>query len=189
MAPLDTATEALRDFLRAEHEARLALWTDRDQKAVEAKVAALNKTYFSGSLTSGLHRRPGASEQYFEDGAHQAENAKVRDLFKVEEYRHPTEGTLVRGVVSQYWTEGTSYASAFVLRKKGSRWKIVSLYNLCGDCNGTGKVGGRKCGGCGGAGWINRGGEEIDDLGELVTVRKLMEPTDPDHLAEYEATG
>jgi DnaJ-class molecular chaperone len=188
MATMQQAVQFLRDFVKQEHDTEVTLWSERDAGAAQKQIGDLNH-FFGAGMTSDLHRPGKVPEQYFVNGAMMLKNAAERRIFKVEEYEHPKHGALFRAVVGTRRRLGTSYATAFFLAGQGSDLKIVALYNTCKDCDGAGRVEGRKCPECGGSGWINRGGEEIDDPGKLVRVEKLTEPSDAAHLAEYEATG
>lgn len=54
--------------------------------------------------------------------------------------------------------------------------RMVSQYNLCGECDGTGNLDGGTCSRCGGEGWNQRGGIPISDPGPVEEQQDLATP-------------
>lgn len=186
---IDEVTLFIQNFIFAEHEAKVAASTERnDIIRIQKAEAALQ--YFDPStgidLTFAWERTP--DEESIERSKQTVERMRPRILFQVKQYKHPKLGILYRAYVSTPYTYNTSYSDSIYLTITAEYgFKIISKYAYCMDCEGTGKKGDNLCYMCKGSGWEYAGGMELDTLGDLISVHKFKAPTDPASLKDYEA--
>jgi|GEM_PF-1528712 len=189
MTTMDQAVELLRTVIRQEDEAQQLIWTSTDTAEMDRRVAEVNK-HFGGGLLSEVARPRTLRDDHLQRGQKQLRVLGPRLLFKVERYDTRGLGPVFRAYVSSHLKDYTTYAASLLVADQGEGPRIVSQYNLCWTCEGSGKAGGKTCPDCGGAGWLRVGGLDVGDLrqlGEPVEVRKIQPPSDSKHLADYEA--
>jgi hypothetical protein len=186
---MDQAVELLNTFIARESEAEKVIWTSTDKAAMETARGEL-EALFGGGLRSEVNVPWVLDDDHLQQGEKQLQVIGPRHLFKVERYEHGELGTLFRAYAGSHLRKSTTYASSLFAADLGQGPRLVSQYNLCRTCRGSGQAGGKKCSDCGGTGWRLVGGTDLGDLrelGEPVEVRKIQPPSDPDHLADYEA--
>lgn len=178
---IEAATGFIKAFIKEEYEALVSQYTERNSEIFQGKLEKLKKFYAPGILPD-VNRSPFTSERWFEEGKKTVESVLApRVLFQVKEYEHPTLGKIYRCYVSNTTTARNnqhSYFANFYLTDRKDGLKIVAKYHI--DREITNLDGGLE-------GWNNRGGIELETLGKLNEVRKFQEPSDPKHLAEYQA--
>lgn len=187
MATIDEAVRFFNEFAKAERAALLALWTNHDDQATDKAIDALNLGFFTGDLQGEVDGPPERDAEYFKNKREQPDANKERSLFKVARYEGGKGGDVFRAYMSSTWKESDTYFTSLYAAERKGELRIVAQYNRCTECNGTGKVGKKKCPECGGSGWNWRGGEKIGDLGKPKEVRKLAEPADEQDRLDYEA--
>jgi hypothetical protein len=64
--------------------------------------------------------------------------------------------------------------------------RVVAVYFACPECDAVGKINGAKCRQCGGRGWRHHGGGESITAGKPSAVKKLLQPTFPQHAEHYD---
>lgn len=186
---MDQAVDLLRTFIARESQAEKVIWTNAEKAPMERSVAEL-ESLFGGGLRSEVNVPWVVDPDHLQQGESQIQLIGPRLLFKVERYSHAGLGTLFRGYVSSHFQGDTMYMASLFAADMGEGPRLVSQYNLCLTCNGTGSAGGKTCSDCRGAGWCMVGGTDLGDLrelGEPAEVRKLQPPSDLVHLADYEA--
>jgi len=185
---VDVVVDFMRDFVAAEHGALMSMYTERDDTAFAAKRAKLD-TFYAPDVPSDLKAPATRDAAFFKQSAAALDTVQPRVLFQIQHYRHPKVGNLYRVYVSDKIRAGKTadyFANLYVAEKKG-KLQIIAKYLICLECEGTGKADGKKCAECKGKGWEHFEGTKIPNPGELVEVRKLHKPDNPQQLVEYEA--
>ncbi len=185
---MDQVVEFMHDFIKAEHAAQRALYTEHDDAAFEAKLDKLREFYadIEPEVRSPYSGRDAA---YFAAAKDTLDTVQPRVLFQIQRYRHPKLGNLYRIYVSDKIRAGKTadyFANLYVAEKKGTL-QIIAKYLICLECEGIGKADGKKCSECKGKGWEHFEGTKISNPGELVEVCKLHKPDNPQQQADYEA--
>lgn len=176
----------IQDFIRAEYEALVAQYTERDEAAFQAKRAKL-KAFFANGTEPELSRIGPPDEDWFAAGERMMELKSLapRVLFQVKAYRHPEYGRLYRAYLSSIAAprgQGPLYFKNYFIAERDGQLKIVSHYDLdiIPDQEGDRLEDG-------GLAWIWTSGDRLRTLGELEDSRKFQPPDDPAQRAEYEA--
>ncbi len=185
---MDQVVEFMRDFIKAEHAAQMAQYTERDDAAFAAKLDAL-KAFYAPALEPDVRPPATRNAAYFKEAADTLDTIQPRVLFQIKHYKHPKLGDFYRTYVTDKIRAGkkaTYFANLYVIDKKG-KLQITAKYIICLDCEGTGKVDGKRCPECKGKGWEYFFGIKIPALGAPDEVRKLHKPDNAAHLADYEA--
>lgn len=171
----------LNAFIREEYETLITLQAEYPISVLEAKCSNLN-SFFSNNLEPELYR---LNSYNLKEGT--PEIFQPRILFQVKQYNHPIYSKLYRAYMSSVWHGDTSYFTSFFVSFEGSKLKIVSQYNVCVDCNGSGTQGSKTCEECSGFGWNWRGGFQLDTFGKEYKTYKLKMPNNSVHLEDYES--
>jgi RecJ-like exonuclease len=175
MADLNDVAELMRRWIDDEYAIETAIWTERDQEKLKAMIDALNQRYNGRGLRTHLQRTR-ASEGHFARAGDMLPGLAARTLFRVER-RSAADGTpLFAAYVSSTRTGNKDLFSRYFLVELEQGLRMVSQYNLCGECGGTGKVGGRTCGQCGGEGWNQRGGIPVTNPGPVEEQQDFAAP-------------
>ena len=168
---MDEVMQFIKDFIATDYQFQLACLTERDYNEVVNKAAQLKKQFYEGMLF-GIPRPISADEKWFEEVKKRAAEIKPRMLFKIESYKQPKFGELFRVYLSAVSTPDHMSENFIVIKKDGG-YKIISLYYICPDCNGSGMINGVKCNTCRGWGYEFAGGRKIDSLGKLVETKEF----------------
>ncbi|MDQ2807417.1 MAG: hypothetical protein M3Z04_10985 [Chloroflexota bacterium] len=185
---MDQVVEFMRDFIKAEHATQLVLYTESDETVLLAKLDQLEAFYAPG-VEPSVKAPVARDAAYFEQAKKSLATVQPRVLFQIKHYKHPKMGDLYRCYLSENIRAGDKasyFANLYVADRKG-QLQIVSQYLICLDCDGTGRIDGKRCPECKGKGWDYFYGVRIANPGELIEVRKLHKPDNPQQLAEYEA--
>ena len=185
---MDAIVEFIRDFISAENAALYAQYAERSQTAFLKKLDHL-RTFYAEGVAPDVNDPGKRDAAFFKECAESLDEVKPRLLFQVKHYEHPKLGDLYRAYVSNNTRSGkrSLYFANIYVAGKGKERRIIANYVLCRDCAGLGKVDGKKCPECKGAGWLKAGGAQIPKLDKPVEVRKFLAPDKPEHLIEYEA--
>ncbi|MEG4633572.1 hypothetical protein QUB56_29015 [Microcoleus sp. AR_TQ3_B6] len=179
---METVIAFIEEFIAQEYKASVALTTEPDLHLLETDIEILNQ-FFQG-LDSGLNI---SSSRTLEEQDRVIRQLQPRVLFQIKQYAHSTLGTIYRVYLSSTFREDRDYFTNFYIANTGKGLKIVARYHICNTCNGKGKSADIICDECHGFGWKWRGGQQLNILGTLVTVRKFEPPIDGQHLQEYES--
>jgi hypothetical protein len=169
---MEDVIEFIQSFLTLEYEANVQLRTEPETSLVETTLRNLNQ-FFRG-LDSTMHL---SSSRVLEDPEEVKNLFQPRVLFRIEKYIHATLGPIYRAYLSSPFRGGEDYFTNLFVTNTENGLKIISRYNLCTLCHGTGQREGRVCDECHGMGWNWRGGRKLDLLGELVETRQFTQPT------------
>ncbi|MDQ2805460.1 MAG: hypothetical protein M3Z04_00850 [Chloroflexota bacterium] len=185
---MDQVVDFMQDFIKAEHTTQLALYTDPDEAALRAKLNDL-ATFYAANVEPDV-KAPGMRDAaYFKQAKKSLPTVQPRILFQIKHYQHPKLGDLYRCYLSENLRAGSQasyFANLYVAAQHG-KLQIVAQYLICLDCDGIGKVDGKRCPECKGKGWDYFYGVKVANPGELVEVRKLHKPDNPQQQADYEA--
>jgi len=162
--------QAVADFVHAftEQETRTLVVerSERDTTEYLASMAALAKYCVPGLGLSFAGRRPiKPADPWFESEAQAASELQPRTLFQIEHYRHAAYGDLFRCILSGTDAGADAISCCLYVARVDGDLKVIAKY-------GTDPQGG----------WANRGGERIDEPGNLVAVRMFESPARPDTL-------
>jgi hypothetical protein len=153
----------IRNFIAKEHEVMIQIRTELDIPLVEANLNSLNQ-FFQG-LDSDLYL---SSSRTLEELDKVLELFQPRTLFQIKQYIHPVLGSIYRVYLSSPFRGDHRYFSNFYIANTVQGLKIIAHYNLCNYCSGIGNRAGIVCDECHGFGWNWRGGQKLEELGELV---------------------
>lgn len=186
MADMERAVKEIRGFLELQRETEVALWSERDDAKLAAKIAELN-THYAGDLTTLLYRGPGKGAEWFKERKAEIADTRTAPLFRVARYAHRKHGDLYAADVGTNLQDDDSYFSRLYFAEVDGKLRVLSQYNRCQVCAGTGEEGGKKCSECRGSGWNWRGGPRFARLGKAKEVARLQEPGPEADRAEYDA--
>jgi hypothetical protein len=178
MADLNEAVGLVQRWIDDEYAIETAIWTERDEAKLQSMVRELNERYYGRGLRTRLQRGGRADDSHFARADEMLPDLAPRTLFRVERRTGPDGEPLFVAYVSSTRRDIKYLFSRYVLMPLEQGLRLVSQQNLCGECSGTGKVGGRPCSECGGSGWNQRGGIEIASLGAVEEQKDLETPTD-----------
>ena len=168
---MDAVVDFVRSFIQKEHEAHVAMYTERDEAAYQAKIAAANEFLdLEEPVELGLYREENPPEHYFRAASirEMLEHTVARTLFLVQRHK----GDIYRCTVSSdYAFPLLSYSMEwFVGLRDDGALKILAKHSVSRN---------RR---------VALGGRSVKSLGKALEVRKLTPPTDPDDLAKYSAS-
>jgi hypothetical protein len=177
MADLDEAAGLVKRWIDDEYAIETAIWTEPDEAKLQEMITRLNDTYYAGGLSTRLQRGGRVDEAHLARAPEMLPGLGPRTLFRVERRAGP-DGPLFVAYVSSTRKGSKRLFSRYILQPQADGLRMVAQQNLCNECNGTGKAGGRPCPECGGSGWNRRGGVEISSLGAVEEQKDLETPTD-----------
>jgi len=169
---MDEVIQFIQSFLSLEYEANIQSRSEPDTSLVETTLNNLNRFY--RGLDPGISL---SSSRVLEDPETVKTQFQPCVLFRIERYNHMTLGALYRIYLSSSLRGDESYFTNLFVANTDNGLKIISQYNLCNYCDGTGRRKSRICDECHGMGWNWRGGQKLDLLGELVETRQFTQPT------------
>lgn len=190
---MDDVIAFLGEFIAREVSARRSVYTEPDDAAFEATVRAVDELFDprAGGIDIGRPPAFGATmlETLGADAIRQTlATIRPRLLFLVRRYRHADMGDLYRGYVDAGLdTVRTRYAESVWVTSPSAQPVIVGRWRVCLTCLGAGSLDGRACDSCAGAGWEPAGGLSIGNPGPVLDIRRLVAPSDPVSLADYES--
>jgi hypothetical protein len=179
---METVITFVKNFIVHEYKAIIDLRTEVDTRLIETEIEILNR-FFQG-LNSGLYL---SSSRTLEDQDKVIKQLQPRVLFQIKQYTYSTLSTIYRVYLSSTFSGDRNYFTNFYITNTNKGLKIVACYNICNTCNGQGHLADVICDECHGFGWKWRGGQQLNILGVLVTVRKFEPPSDRRHFQEYES--
>jgi hypothetical protein len=185
---LDEVQRFLLEVAEGELEAERAKLLEPDVTKFMKLVWKLDARY-AGEITSGISRPEEEPAVYTsEDNVAAAATLHARSLFAVARYEH-VDGAIYRGWMgdSEDGRRGEGMRAGCYVRHVDGALKIITRLVVCSGCKGAG-IGTKEeaCPSCEGAGWTFDGGEEIEDPGSMVELRKLKPPSDERYHRGYE---
>jgi hypothetical protein len=183
---LDQAVRFMEEFALAENEAARAQYTERDEAVFQAALRRM-EGYFAPGMSPDVNDPQNRDADFFASHEPAVGNLKPRRLQQVKQYHHPQLGALFRCYVNNYISLGPKvlYFGNFYHADQGEGLRIIASYLVCRHCAGLGQVEGDACSECEGRGWHWVRGMELETLGRLIEVRKLLAPDKPEHLQDY----
>lgn len=169
---IDDATEFFRQFARREYESEASFFQERDSERVQAVLDALNRDFFELPLR-GRVTRPPLDEAFFGRAEQALKQRQPRVIFRVERWRHPKHGDLFAAWTSSHLANDTSLAHRYFARGVQDGLRLISQYDVCSECEGTGEIRKRVCPECRGTGWNFFDGVEVGPLPEPDEVNEL----------------
>jgi len=186
---MDAVIPFIREFIRAEFEARRAMFTENDDAVFAACVQAADRFFDSRAGGTDIGRPPGLSEAAKDPDSLEAaalDELRLRTLFIVRQYHVTEYGDLFRGYVSSGMKARKSrYFHSLFVARSAIGLAIIGRWGICVTCWGSGTVDDRPCPTCVGSGWEPAGGMQIGQLGPVLDTRRLEAPTHPLSLADY----
>lgn len=178
----------LRDYVEAEHAAQMCLYTERDDAVLQVKLDTL-QTFHAPAVPPDVRAPLVRDESWFSQAAETLGSIQPRVLFQIKHYQHPELGDLFRAYVSSNLRAGkkVGYFASLYLAGHEGRLRIVSRYLICLDCEGAGRVNGKKCRECKGKGWEYFYGLKLPDPGALIEVRRLRSPDIAQNRVDYDS--
>jgi hypothetical protein len=171
---MDDVIAFLKKYVKAEKDAYVASFQEADAAKFEAKLERAQEFYWEapgGTLEMSLGQPDDAGDK---EAYGDADKKEGRHVFLVKKYDHPKLGELYAAWASSARPRfAVSYGEILYVARKDGELKIISRYKL--GMPGPGRD------------FEHLGGEEIDDPGEPVEVRKLEAPEKPDDKADYDA--
>ena len=186
---MDDIIAFIHEFIKRDYEARRAAPAEPDDAKFAQCVAALDEL-FDIPGGSGISRAPNFATnpdpRRVAARKQTLERMRPRKCFLIRQYNQASFPELYRCYVDSGIDLGPSgyFESLFVARRKNGL-RIVSRWGVCLTCRGAGVIDGSRCGACGGSGWEPAGGALLRDLGPETDVRRLVPPSDPSSLADY----
>lgn len=177
MADLNEVAELLRRWIDDEYAIETAIWTEREDSKLQAMIEQLNDRYYGRGLRTRL-QRGSSDESHFARASDALQGLAPRSLFRVERRRGADGGPLFAAYVSTTRRGSKRLFARYFLLPLDEGLRLVSQYNLCGECGGTGEVGGRTCGECGGEGWNQRGGIPVTNPGPVEEQQDFAAPAE-----------
>jgi hypothetical protein len=178
MADLNEAAELMQRWIDDEYAIETAIWTEPDEAKLQEMITRLNDQYYARGLSTRLQRGGRVDEAHLARGPQMLPGLGPRTLFRVERRAGPDGGPLFAAYVSSTRKGSKRLFSRYFLLPQEGGLRLVSQQNLCGECDGSGKVDGRTCPECGGSGWNQRGGMEIASPGAVEETKDFETPTD-----------
>ena len=178
MATIDDALSFIRDFIAREYEVEEAIWREPDETRLSQRIAELNRDFHEPPMRSTLSRGPVDPAWLSANAEAQLAQRQARALFRVDRWEHPQMGELYTADVSSTLKGGNSLFSRYFIAPRDPGLRLVAVYHLCPECDGTGQLDGRVCPKCRGGGWVRRGGVEITDPGTHREERVIAEPAE-----------
>jgi hypothetical protein len=178
MTTIDQAVEFFQGFARREYDAEVVFFRERDDAKVQEVLGAFNREFFDPPLHGRLMRPP-MDDGFFERSDRSIAQRQPRPIFRVDRWRHPRHGELFAAHAGWNLAGVTRLASRFFAHDTPDGLRLISQYDLCRECRGTGDVDGRVCPECRGTGWEYFDGVEIEGLPEPEESRELGRWEDP----------
>jgi hypothetical protein len=186
IAGMDEAITFFERFLEAEYQTSYAKLTEPDDKKFRALVTALDAMYEGKDFRSGASRIANKPASVYESEENRKGVAQLRrrPLFAVARY-----GDVYRAWVGgdRPGRKGEIMFTSYYAQARPGGFKLIGRYEVCYHCTGSGMENGAPCSGCGGNGWMYRGGIHAEKLGKITEAKKLQAPTDEQSLQGYEA--
>ncbi|HPH69665.1 MAG TPA: hypothetical protein PLF40_28130 [Kofleriaceae bacterium] len=170
---MEAAVQFTTAFASLEYEVMVQLRTDANAPQIENNLTKLNAMFHG--LASGLHL---SEQRKLEDKATVEGLLQPRIIFSIKQYSHATLGDLYRVYTSSHFRgDNTCFSNYYVATMEGGL-KIIARYNICNECNGSGKHGSEVCDECDGIGWNLRGGTKLESIGDVVAERTFATPVE-----------
>ncbi len=181
---MDEAIAFLEEFAQKEYDARQAL--GEDWAVFQEKMQAVGK--MCASLNINLTRPQELSPRNKETIESNRKFLAKRKVLAVQHYKHPEQGNLYRAILSGYETyTNDDFDGLYWVQQFPFGLRVITIYRLCLDCKGSGKIKGTNCRVCGGLGWKAPVGLHMVEYGQLIETRKLQPPSDDEHRALWDA--
>ena len=171
---MDDVIQFIQSFLALEYEANMQTRSEPDTSLVETTLQNLNRRFRGLDPAISL-----SSTRVLQDPEIVKGQFQPRVLFRIEKYNHSTLGALYRVYLSAPLRGHTKHFTNLFVANTENGLRIISRYNLCDYCDGTGQRGEHVCDECHGMGWNWAGGKKLELLGELVETRQFAVPTGP----------
>ena len=186
--------EFLQRYIQHDYETRLASYTETSDQDFQRIVDGFDQFYSSDERVYAHVKRgnfEGMDEETRAKMQSMAKRVVPRVLFLVRKYKHPKLGDLFRGYLSDNVSYGpdslNGYSQAVYVAPTGEGPRIISIDDVCADCEGKGTLYDETCSDCKGSGYKHRQGKNISKPGKLLEAFKLQAPTEPVSLADYES--
>lgn len=177
---MDAVIAHIREYLKAEYDARQTAFTDTDPDHQVEKITAVNGFFIEGARTDIAVPD--------DDQRVDSEPQKERELFLVKEYQ---SGKLYCAIVGPPVKQSkTGYQQAVFAQKQKSEFKIIGIANTCPTCAGSALLGGKPCPECKGNGvrtFVAGKKFELSSFGTPTAVKKLQRPTHPRYQPDYDS--
>jgi hypothetical protein len=177
---MDPAIDYIREYLKAEYDARKTVFTDTNEDHQVAKLKAVNAFFIEGARTDITVPD--------DDEREDAEPQKERELFLVKEYQ---DGKLYCAIVGESHNQSkTTYHRAVFVQRQKSGFKVIGIANTCPTCAGSAILDGKPCPECKGNGvrtFVSRKKLELSSFGKPTSVKKLERPTHPRYQPDYDS--
>jgi hypothetical protein len=177
MASIDEAVSFIREFISREHQVEEAIWREPDHVRLSQRIEELNRDFHEPPMHSTLSRGPVDAAWLSANAEAQLGQLQPRVLFRVDGWEHPQLGDIHTADVSSTLKGDTFLFARYFIASRDPGLRLVALYHVCSECEGTGELNGRVCPECRGTGWNRRGGVEISDPGTHREERLFQEPT------------
>ncbi|PSN17900.1 hypothetical protein C7271_15335 [filamentous cyanobacterium CCP5] len=175
---MDTAIAFIRNFIQAEYEALIAVYTNPEDGVVDEKIRQAEEYFYikpNHIMSLGFGRAPGMTEEDVIEMADEASDFQPRTLFQGKHYKHASLGDLYRFYASSYHDMPLlAYNSSFYVASLDTELKIISKYVI--------SIGGNKKR----LEWEYLCGTKINQLGDLIETRKFVSPESRAHKLDYD---
>lgn len=173
MTSMDQAVEFFESFARREHEAEIAFFGERDPERLREVLAAYNRDLFEPPM-HGRAVRPPVDDGFFDRSEASIAQRQPRLILRVDRWSGAQAGLFAAHTTSTMAGD-TRLFSRYFARETPRGLRLVSRYDVCGECRGTGDLDGRVCPQCRGTGWEFFDGVEVGPLEAPAETRTLRE--------------
>lgn len=174
---MDIAIDFIQSFIQAEYKALMTTYTEPDENLFDEAIRQSEDFLYIAPnhiMSLGFGRPPGLSSDEIEEMAEEASKFNPRVLFLAKHYEHPVFGDLYVFYASGYHDMPLlAYDTTFYVALVEKKLKIISKY-VVGFNSGIDELE-----------WEYLCGTKVDQLGDLIEVRKFIEPESRPHKADY----
>jgi hypothetical protein len=172
MTQLSDAWTFLERFVELDHEAQRSRYDEPDEQ-LGPKLARLNALFDDEMRLASAISRPAnlSTAELAEQRRAHLPDVRPRRVFGVDEYADARFGRIFACHLSEPRADALEQRTVVLyLAPFASELRIVSCDRRCGECQGEGRFGDRKCDRCNGARWLHSDGATLS-LGERLGTR------------------
>lgn len=183
---LNDEIQFIKEFVELDFNVRKSKWEEIDDEIFESLLKRLNNYYY-GDIISDIYRDKQIPMKTFIEDNKYLNSLQQKKIFQILQLNDSSLNKIFCAYLSSEFSGADSYFSKVYFKTVEKKYKIISEYIICFDCEGKGLIKKKKCPECNGRGWIFHGGIEININYTVVQQVKILKPVNSLHLIDYES--